>query len=125
MTVEVSTAQRIAWDFLDDNDFYGGNTLRNWATGVVEAVEEQVEWGRKEDCLSDVENRLYEISDNAVPVYTGQKVALVADSTTLSSTEPEIEPERKTPEGMCDAVLNDLARNLTYAAFAALTKGDD
>lgn len=112
-SVTVTKAQRIAWDFLDDNDFYGGNTLRNWAVGVVEAVEEFLADGGNED-------RLYEVSDAAVPVYTGEKIALVADSTTLSSTEPEIEPERKTPEGMCDAVLDDLARNLAYVAYNAL-----
>lgn len=115
---EITPAQRVAWDYLDASELYGGNTLRDWAVGVVETVIEWIEGGNSPENLG-------EVAEGAVPVYTGEKIALVADSPALANVEPVLQMERNTPEGMCDAVIHEIAIEITDTAYEELYGEED
>jgi hypothetical protein len=110
---EITPAQRIAWDYLDGAELYGGNTLRDWAVGVVEAVQEWISEGNSPYSLP-------EVAEGAVPIGTCEKLALIGDSAALASIEPVLNVERNTPEGVCDAVIHDIAIEIVDTAYEEL-----
>ena len=107
-------AEAISYEAIYQQRIGTNKPIIDWAADIVQAVAEAVEEGYY-DSLQD--EGLYEIADNAVPIYTAEIMELLAAAPTLATESPEIATATsETIEGQAQAVFYDLA--YTVAAHA-------
>jgi hypothetical protein len=112
----IMDAEKIAYDFAYDGGLGTEKEIVGWLAWIVKDVE---------DCMAereDVEEYLHEIADSSVPIYTCDKMSLMAASNTLASTVPDIADGcEQTPSDIAGLVLYETACEMAYVAFREVT----
>lgn len=107
---------------LSDQGSQWGPALIEMADSVLSDVEEA--WEYADGDRATVEDRLHEIADNAVPIYTFDRARAMSEDISLACTEPEIETGRTVAE-IAAAVLYDLAYQLAAAELERIAGESD
>ena len=114
--------ERAARVALNDQDVSGGPVLLDMADTILQGVREA--WEDYERQYDAVEDRLGEIADGAVPIYTYARAAAMAEDNGLCCTVPDVEPRERTVSAVAAAVRSDLAYQVASAELDRIAEGD-
>lgn len=115
----ISKNKRIAYDYLEDRGISGNNEVYEWAEDVVEEVAlAKSDATLAETSVSD--ETLDEIVASAVPIYTADRLRIVAASNTLAAWDKEVNTKNgvasTSASDVCEAVLLEVAYELVHYA---------
>ena len=101
-------ADSIAWDYAHRSGLGTDRTLVRWLTDIAESVVEDREQGYEVEC--------YDIADRLVPVYTNERLDLMAASNTLACMEPPVGGDNDSPAEAAAGVLYEVACEMASIA---------